>query len=550
MGRHRLATAVLALIIVGLGYYGFRSGTAGSTQTRYVLATVSRGTLATSVSGTGQVSAVTQVDVKPKASGQVISLPAREGQWLYKGGLIAQIDSTNAQKAVRDAEVSLESAQITLDKLKQSSADINQIIEDSFADISAAFLDFPSIVTSADDIILGSTIKPGQQDNVGFYKDFVGQSDNANYQKDILLIESARNYYAVARVDYEKALVTYKQTTRASTPADVQRLLDQTVAATKTLAVALQAEQNLLAFLVDYATAPTTVNRTTLPVLVTSYQTNIRTHIGLVNNHLSALTAARNSIANAPLDIRAQELTVKARQNALLDAQTTLGDYSIRTPMAGVVANIPINVGDEISGGTIAATMISASRIVMVSLNEVDVAKVAVGQKASLTFDAVPGLTLTGSVTELDTIGTQTQGVVNYTVKVSFDSQDERIKPGMTVTAAIITESRNNILVVPASAVKSRGSEYYVETLPGVSADNSRGGITSAALPARVPVQVGLTNDTMTEIIGGLTEGDIIISRTIAATAAAPAPSQSSIFGGGGGLRVNTGGTRSTGTGR
>src|SRR5207248_903868 len=83
--------------------------------------------------------------------------------------------------------------------------------------------------------------------------------------------------------------------------------------------------------------------------------------------------------------------------------------------------------------------------------------------KATLTFDAIPDLTISGTVAEIDSLGTVSQGVVTYNVKISFDTQDSRIKGAMSVSAAIITEVKQDVLVVLNSAVKSSSGASYVE---------------------------------------------------------------------------------------
>ena len=99
--------------------------------------------------------------------------------------------------------------------------------------------------------------------------------------------------------------------------------------------------------------------------------------------------------------------------------------------------------------------LITKQKIAEISLNEVDAAKVKVGQKVTLTFDAIDGLSITGEVSEIDALGTVSQGVVTYGVKIAFDTQDERVKSGMSVSAAIITDVKQNVLLVPNAAVKS-----------------------------------------------------------------------------------------------
>ncbi|MDP1629176.1 MAG: efflux RND transporter periplasmic adaptor subunit, partial [bacterium] len=120
---------------------------------------------------------------------------------------------------------------------------------------------------------------------------------------------------------------------------------------------------------------------------------------------------------------------------------------------------------------------------------------------------------------EIDTIGTVTQGVVNYNVKISFDTQDERVKPGMSVSAAVITDIKQNVLLVSNSAIKSSGSGQYVEVLVN-NAPQSRS------------VETGLSNDTMSEIISGLEEGEKVVTQTITGNTSTQTGTQNS------GLRI------------
>ena len=228
---------------------------------------------------------------------------------------------------------------------------------------------------------------------------------------------------------------------------------------------------------VDFRTLKPTIFTT-----VKTYQTTLATYTGQTNNHLSSFSIQRtlqdnkDALRNAekdlatmaqnnpldlasasaevkereaslqklqmgpdPLDLRTQQLSVQQRKDALLDAQEKLGDYTIRAPFAGILAKITIKKGDPATSGTIMATLITPQRTATVSLNEVDAAQLQVGQKATLTFDAIPDVSIAGEVAEIDALGTVSQGVVTYAVKILFDTQDIRVKPGMSTSAAIIT---------------------------------------------------------------------------------------------------------------
>ncbi len=158
------------------------------------------------------------------------------------------------------------------------------------------------------------------------------------------------------------------------------------------------------------------------------------------------------------------------------------------------------------------------------------------GQKATLTFDAIEGLEITGSVVEIDTVGTVTQGVVTYNVKIGFDTQDDRIKSGMSTSASIITDVRQDVVAVPSAAVKSQGANSYVEILDSTaSTQEITAGITSSTPPRQQPVTVGISSDTMTEILSGIDTGTKVVTRTISSATATTQQAPSLIGGGGGG---------------
>lgn len=147
-----------------------------------------------------------------------------------------------------------------------------------------------------------------------------------------------------------------------------------------------------------------------------------------------------------------------------------------------------------------------------------DAARVKAGQKATLIFDAVPDLTITGQVIEVDAVGTVSQGVVTYFVKIGFDTQDERIKTAMSVSASIIIEVKMGVLLVSNSSVKQQSGEYYVEMPSAGDAPSARANPSGAEFSADVErraVVPGLANDEFTEITAGLKEEELVVTRTI-----------------------------------
>lgn len=621
--RRKFIWIPLVVLVLGAGYFGYKTLRAQESTPQYVSVPVEKGTLTVSVNASGQVAASNQVDIKPQAAGKVISIHAGAGQEVQVNAILAQLDSSEAQRSVRDAQTNVENARLALEKLQQPSdpftilqarnsleqaqdnlaklqldqnidyqslldakkkAEDNLIkgYEDTFNTIADAFLDLPTIASNLDDVLHGSTIgdsEPlvgsGQWNETGLY-----DTTDSEFKPSLKgFQDNADNDYATARAKYDHAFETYKHITRYSDAAVIESLLGEVLDTTKSLAQAAKSESNFLDAWVDFRTQ----RDRQIFQTVKDYQKSLADTIGNINNHLSSLLAIQRTLQDIkeaklkaendikkieqnnpfdlraaqqsvkekeaslgklqagqdPLDIQTQRLTLRQRQNALADVVSKLADYTIRAPFDGIVAIMNFKVGDTVSSGTIGATMITKQKLADVSLNEVDVAKVRVGQKVSLTFDAIEELSISGQVAAIDTLGTATQGVVNYNVKIAFDTQDERIKPGMSVSAAIIIDVRQDVLLVPSSAVKSQADISYVEVLEN-------------GMPQRHIIEAGLSDDTMTEISGDIKERDEVVTQTITQSATQSGaqstnrPATTGILGvGGGGLRTfNVGGGR------
>jgi HlyD family secretion protein len=216
------------------------------------------------------------------------------------------------------------------------------------------------------------------------------------------------------------------------------------------------------------------------------------------------------------LEIRSARITVREKENDLTDAKENLANYYIRAPFDGTLAALDLKKGDSVSSGSSVGTFIADQKIAEITLNEVDAAKVKVGNKATVAFDAIDGLSISGEVAEVDSIGSVSQGVVSYSLKISFDIQDERIKPGMSVTVSIITDSKSDILIIPSSAIKTENNSSYVEIKTGDSS------------VLKKQIETGISDDENTEVISGLNENEEIIEKTTTSTSSSGSSSSSS----------------------
>jgi HlyD family secretion protein len=582
--KHKILSIIAILLLAYGGYKAYVALTTKAGETQYVLASVEKGTIITAVTGSGQVSASSQVDLKSKASGVVNYVGVKAGQTVKSGTLIASINAADAQKSVRDALVNLQSAKLSLQKLEepadalsitqaqnslasaqqtlsQAQDNLTKAYDDALTVISNAFLDFPTIVSGLSDILYKNSYAVGQN-NMSYYDDQV-----KGYNMDVFIYQNSADYdYQAAKTAYDKNFLDYKATSRTADDNTIETLLSETNDTALLISQAVKSSDNFLGFVKDQLT----LHVKNMPALLATHQASTAAYTGTVNSNLSSLSSSKNSIKNYKnsitsseltikekteslaslqagtdvLDLQSSKLSVQQRQNAVYDAQSTFADYFTRAPFDGVIATVDVSKSDDIGSGAAIATIITKQQMAEISLNEVDVAKVKVGQKATMTFDAIEDLTISGKVAQVDTIGAASQGVVSYGVKISFDTQDDRIKPGMSVNASIITDVRTDVLTVPNSAVKTQNNTSYVEMLDEKATTQVTGtqNVISASVPTRQAVTVGISDDNVTEIISGLNEGDKVVTKTT--TVAAGSTSQTTAPS----LLQSLGGNRSTGS--
>ncbi len=522
-------TSALGIIILGLViYWSYGKIFAGTAETKYVIAAVEKSTIVSSVTGSGQVSASNQVDLKSNVAGSVVYIGTQVGDRVPAGTIIAQIDS-------EDAAIALENAQIALKKLTKidplvvtqaENALTDAVVsnkkayDDGFSNVTSAFVDLTSILSGLDSLVNG-----------------VGGSGFLNDQK-YLANETERGYmsrlqssYYGAKNSYDKTNALYKTITRNSSESDIRSLVSSVYDVSKKVSQAIKDGQSATLYIKnEYGNTSE----------ASSAQTSLDGWLSEINTDLQSLSSSLNTIDSStrtvaekkatltdvksgadPLDVRSQELAVRQKQSAYADS-------FIRAPFAGVLASLEINQGDELSSGTTVGVFITENKVANISLNEVDVAKVKVGQKATLTFDAIDGLSITGKVIQVDLVGTVSQGVVSYNVKIGFDTQDDRVKSGMSTSVSIITDVRQDVVIVPSSAIKTQnGTSYVLLVDKGEAVSSSTQGSLLNTLPTDQTVEVGISDDTSTEIISGLNEGDKIVTKTItsAITAKSTAPS-------------------------
>ena len=220
---------------------------------------------------------------------------------------------------------------------------------------------------------------------------------------------------------------------------------------------------------------------------------------------------ARSRPWDFPLSIRIMELHLEGAKAALDAAELNmeaakdaLEDTTIVAPFDGVVTAVSIHEGDHLSAVDYARPaihLVNPTKIEMSGLiDEMDIADIGLGQEAIVTLDALPGLEVAGSVSYISEAAMIQAGVVMYETTITLHNPGPEIKDGMSATADIILERREDVLLVPGGAITkdSEGKDVVMVW-------------TNAEVIEERSVVIGLSHGRMTEILSGLKEGETVM---------------------------------------
>lgn len=240
-----------------------------------------------------------------------------------------------------------------------------------------------------------------------------------------------------------------------------------------------------------------------------------------------ALTAAKATLDSAEAEgtgtAQLYAAYVKAR-NAYRDAQRTVQGTVLKAPFAGTVIAVNGSVGGTGQAGKQAANqgakqgqaagqaaaqagsgsggfieLADTSKLRLVgSFTESDVAKLEQGQQATVTFDALPGVTASGEVTQIDPVASTSDNVVQYPVTVTLTKVPSQVRLGQTATVEVVVGQADDVVTVPSTAISTSGGRTTVTLL-------------RAGRQVPTPVEVGVQGTRLTEITSGVSEGDQIV---------------------------------------
>ena len=227
---------------------------------------------------------------------------------------------------------------------------------------------------------------------------------------------------------------------------------------------------------------------------------------------------AKSELDQAESDYLAQKASVGAQQASIAQARanyntamTNLGYTKIIAPVDGTIISRDIDVGQPVAASFQAPELFTIAQDltkmqIEVNVSEADIGEVKEGQDVKYTLDGYPDSTFRGKVTQVRLDSTTTSNVVTYTVIVSVNNEDLKLKPGMTANVSIITKKSTDVKCVPSMALK------FSPDTSGQKYQNQGIWILEKGKPKRIDIKEGASDDSHIEIISDkLQIGDEVI---------------------------------------
>ena len=408
---------LVACAVVAGWYYGVndKADIAQEKKPDFKTASVERGPIRLVVASTGRVVANLDIQIKCKASGQVITLPYDVSDKVKKGDILLELDPVDEERRLKQAQISLSSSEARLIQAKKdlSIAEENLAIENRRAGVAL-------------------------------------KDANVKAQDARAKAERVKELFGKSLASQER--FDTAETTAVSAATDLE---------------------------------------------------NAHIRIAELKNEEQALELKRQDLTLARAQVESDRITLSLARQSLKDTQ-------VLAPIDGVVTTRDVQIGQIISsgisnvgGGTTVLTVSDLSRVfVLASVDESDIGKVKVGQATMITVDAFSDKKFNGKVVRIATRGVNISNVVTFEVKIEVLGEEKYLlKPEMTANVEIIAEEKDDVLLVSSLSIYRKKGQRFVWVLKGEQSHEER------------PVETGINDGVMVEVVNGLNEGETIIIR-------------------------------------
>ncbi len=446
MKRWRLLLGLVVLLAVGAGLY-VRFGRVPATQEAEAgilrTATVTRGDLEITVVASGNVAVKRRADLRFGMPGKVREVYVTAGERVEAGAPLARLDTEELEWAVRQAEIALEQARLELDDLTAPVDEAELSLAELAVQSAAQALEVARLAKQEAQADADTLVVQAQRDRERAFSLYVDAQESGDKERKQKAYEQALEQEAIAHKNAE---------------AMVQQAEEQWSAAYRQYRQAVWELEQL-------RRGPT------------------------------------------PEEVRLAELQVARAELEVEQARDRLHDALLTAPFAGLVTAVNVQEGLPTPPQAPAFTLVDDSALyVEVTVDEMDIGKVAVGQEAEVTVDAYPALTMAGRVDRIAPLATNIGGVVAYAVRLRLtETQGAQVRDGMTANVVLHVGHVEDALLVPNWAVRTdqgTGETYtYVLDEP----------LEAGGMPRRVAIVPGSRNETYTEILDGLREGETVV---------------------------------------
>jgi HlyD family secretion protein len=552
-----IAVIILALAAGGVWLYrnrvaspaGQGAGSAAASGVFTQTVAAQRGDLSAAITVVGELAAVQSADLafgEMSGTAPLVTLAVAAGNTVKAGEVLATIDPAAYQQALDQARSDLQAAEKKLADLKEPVTELAKaqadlaiaVAEHSLAqarqdlvDLRAQDLtDLRNAVTNAQDEIKIAELQRTLGEHEGLAKSerdlqyAVGWHERRIADLRKLVAENKANLEQKEEITTEQEQLAAAQADLAQVSAERQLALQAAVAQVATARTASAQAQKDLA---DARKGGTDLELAKAQLAI--QETEVSVAAAREARAELAEGADATALAAAQADVDKKRLAVQAAEAALAGTQ-------LMAPFGGTILQTNVQAGDTVSANTGILTLADLQQLeVLAAVDETTIRRVRAGQPAAVTFDALPGQTLRGEVGEVPLQGSLQGGVMVYEVPVSVAGAEQLpLLVGMTANVKIATGQAQNALLIPAMALQKVNGLYQVQVADPAD---------PTAAPQAVPVEVGLSDGTYTQIVRGLNEGDQVVVQM-------SNTSNNNLFGGfgGGGFMMQIGGARRTST--
>lgn len=441
---------VVALILIGTIFFMFNKK--GNTlETTITKVSAIKGDISNSISSSGTVTPIEEYVITTAVTGEILADNVEIGKEYQKGDLLYTIDSTDAQNAITRAENSLEKQKLSYEQSQENLT--NLIITAPFSGrISKLYVENGDKVNNGTkilDLVDASTLKVTLPFLASDAKNITKGNKATIYiestgEEVIGLVEkvstgSYANSYGALVTDIE---ISFNNLGNFSDELTVSAMVG--------------------VYACNVSGTATYKNKTTVTAETSGKIITLNYLEGDVVEKYSVILELED--ANTVLNSRTTSLSLRDAEIALQEAKEDLSDCTITSPITGVVTYKYYKEGENITNNnsTTLAVIADMSKLTFsMSIDELDIKNIKLGQEVIVTADALENQTFKGIITNINIIGSTSSGVTTYPVTVEI-AEYEGLLPGMNVSAEIISEKVTDVIKVPTSAV-SRGNVVLVK---------------------------------------------------------------------------------------